>query len=164
MKKLIVLLSLVSFAFLAAAAGQGNFAIVNGKIYYSDHAKVVFNKIRMETEDGLTLVLPLKEVDAYKVKGRVYHRLPLVCTNGKEKGEALLELVGYRNGLSLYRCARPDDSLGCLFEDISGNAGIYFVYKDGEYYLNVDEENAWTVFPFFGIKPLHDRDELQASL
>lgn len=164
MKKLVVLLSLLSFTFLAAAAGEGNFAVVNGKVYYSDHARVVFNKIRMETEDGLTLVLPLKEVDAYKVRGRVYHRLPLVCKNGREKGDALLELVGYRNGLSLYRCSRPDEDLGCCFEDTSGHSAIYFVYKEGEFYLNVDEENAWTVFPFFGIKPLNDRDELQASL
>ena len=164
MKKLIVLLVLLSFAFLAAAAGKGNFAIVNGKIYYSDHARVFFSKIRMETEDGLTLVLPLKEVDAYKVNGRVYHRLPLVCENGKEKGNALLELVGYRNGLSLYRCSRPDQDLGCRFEDTSGHAGIYFVFKNGEYYMSVNEESAWTVFPFFGITPLNDRGEWQASL
>lgn len=160
MKKLLLLLSLICFAFLASAAGEGNYAIVKGKVYFSDHARVVLNKIRMETDDGLTLVVPLKEVEAYKVEDRVFHRLPLVCLNGEERGDALLQLVGHRNGLSLYRCARPDDTLGCSFEDNTGYVSMYFVYKDNDLYLRVDEKNARTVFPFFGIKALSDRNEM----
>jgi hypothetical protein len=151
---------MICFAFLPPALGEGNYAIVKGKVYFSDHARVVFNRIRMEADDGLTLVVPLKEVDAYKVDDKVFHRLPLVCLNGEEKGDALLHLVGYRNGLSLYRCDKLDETLGCCFEDNTGNISTYFVYKDHELYLRVDEKNAWTVFPFFGIQALKDRKEL----
>lgn len=160
MKKFVVLISLVTFAFLGTAAGKSNYALANGKVYYSENARVVFNKIRLETEDGLTMVIPLKEVDAYRVNDRVFYRLPLVCKNGEERGNALLELVGFRNGLSLFRCLKPDESLGCCFEDTSGMVGMYFVYKGKDLYLRVDEKNAWTVFPFFGIKALSDRNEL----
>jgi hypothetical protein len=160
MKKVIFLLSLISFAFLAKASGGWDYAVVDGKFYYSQDVKVLINKISMKTDEGLTLLIPLNEVEAYKVNGKTFRRLPLVCRNGKVKCHTLLQLVGYKNGLTLYRYNRSDEDLGCCFEDVEGKMGVYFVYKNGELHSRVDEKTAWTIFPFFGIKPVSSRAEL----
>ncbi len=160
MKKVIFILSLISCAFFAKASGEWDYAVVDGKFYFSQDAKVLNNKIKMKTEEGLTLVIPLSEVDEYHVDGKSFQRLPVVCKNGKVKCHALLQLVGHKNGLSLYRYNRPDDDLGCCFEDAEGKMSVYFVYKKGELNTRVDEKTAWTVFPFFGIKPVSSRAEL----
>ena len=160
MKKVIFFLSLISFAILAKASGGWDYAIVDGKYYFSQDAKVLIGKISMRTDEGFTLSIPLKDVDAYNVDGKTFHRLPLVCKDGKVKCHALLQFVGYRNGLSLYKYNRPDEDLGCCLEDASGKMGVYFVYKNGELHTRVDEKTAWTVFPFFGIQPVRTRAEL----
>jgi hypothetical protein len=160
MKKVIFLLTLLSFAFIASAGNKCDYAVVDGKFYLSHDAKVLLNKISMKTDEGLTLLIPLSEVDGYCVEGKTFRRLPLVCKDGKVKCHALLQLVGYRNGLSLYRYNRHDEDLGSCFEDVEGKTGIYFVYKGEELHTRVDEKTAWTVFPFFGIKPVSARAEL----
>ena len=163
MKKLIVLLTLVSFGFITKAANELNVAsnnagkdisyvIVSGKSYFSQEAKVIFNRIRMHMEGGLVLTIPLRKVDAYSVDGKIFHRLPLADKRGNEKGSALLELVAERGGLRLYRHSSMDKRLGCWFEDNRGNTGMYFVYRGDEYHVSVDERNFRTLLPFFGVQ------------
>ncbi|TVR69898.1 MAG: hypothetical protein EA408_12125 [Marinilabiliales bacterium] len=163
MKKLIVLLALVSFGFITKAANELNVAsnktgkdisyvIAGGKSYFSNEARVLLNRIRMHLEDGVVLTIPLRNVDAYIIDGRIFHRLPLVDKRGNERGSALLELVAERNDLRLYRHASVDRRLACWFEDNRGKTGMYFVYKGDEYHVSVDERNFRTVLPFFGIQ------------
>ena len=163
MKKLIVLLTLVTLGFNLKAANELHVAsnktgtelsyvIAGGISYFGQEARVIFNRIRMYMEDGVILTVPLRKVDAYSVDGKIFHRLPLVDKNGKERGTALLELVAERGDLRLYRHSSMDNSLGRWFEDTRGNAGMYFVYKEGEYHVSVDERNFRTVLPFFGVK------------
>ena len=174
MKKLIVLLALVSFGFITKAANELNdasnkagkeicYAIVAGKSYFSEEVKVLFNRIRMHTEDGMVLTVPLSKVDAYSVDGRIFHRLPLVSKSGKEKGSALLEVVAHRNGLTLYRYYSTDKSLGCWFEDNKGKTGMYFVYSGDEYHVSVDERNFRTLMPFFGVQTYSIYHRLKVS-
>ena len=163
MKKLIVLLTLVSFGFITKASNEPDVAsniagkdisyvIVSGKSYFSEEAKVMFNRIRMHKEDGVILKIPLRNVDSYRIDGRIFHRLPLVDRSGNERGSALLELVAERNDLRLYRYSSVDKRLTCWFEDNRGRTGMYFVYKGGEYHVSVDERNFRTLLPFFGVK------------
>jgi hypothetical protein len=150
MKKVFVLLAIVSFATSGMAANEMDYAIFNGKAYFCEHAKVLFNKIRLHWEDGTDLIIPLKEVDTYCVDGRIFNRLPLLCKKGEVKQSVFLELVAQRNGLRLYRYCSMDDSLGTCFMDNTGRTGIYVVYnKDNELHLCVDKENMQTVLPFF---------------
>ena len=163
MKKLIVLLALVSFGLITKAANELNVAsnktgkdiayvIAGGKSYFSQEARVIFNRIRMHMENGVIVTIPLRKVDAYIVDGKVFHRLPLVDKNRKERGTALLELVAERGDLRLYRHSSMDNNLGCWFEDNRGKTGMYFVYRGDEYHVSVDESNFRTLLPFFGIK------------
>jgi len=163
MKKLIVLLALVSFGFITKAANELNVAsnktgkdisyvIAGGKSYFSQEARVIFNRIRMHMEDGVILTIPLRKVDAYSLDGKIFHRLTLADKRGNEKGSALLELVAERNDLRLYRYSSMNKNLGCWFEDNRGKTGMYFVYRGDEYHVSVDESNFRTLLPFFGIK------------
>jgi len=152
MKKMLVLLALVSFAFVAYAADEMNYVIIDGKTYFSEEVKVGPGSVRIATDDGLTLKAPLKKVDALMVNGKVWERLPVVCCEGKAKGTALMEFVTQRNDLRLYKYHSDDCSLGCTFYDKSNQETMYFLYKEGKLYLRVTKENAQTVFAFFHIQ------------
>ena len=151
MKKMLVMLALVSFAFIAYAADEMNYVIIDGKTYFSEEVKVGPGSVRIATDDGLTLKAPLKKVDAFMVNGKVWERLPVVCCKGKTKGTALMEFVTQRNDLRLYKYHSDDCSLGCTFYDKSNQETMYFLYKEGKLYLRVTKENAQTVFAFFHI-------------
>ena len=153
MKKLFAILVLVSVSFAVRAADDINYVIVGNKTFFSNHVKIGLSNVRIETEDGLTIKAPLKKVDAYMVDGKLCERLPIYCKNGTIKCTALLELVSLRNGLKLFKMQvdRENKFFGCCFDDNNNQTMIYFVYKDGELYLRVDEKNAETVFDFFHV-------------
>ena len=165
MKITIVLLALVSFSLISQAANELHassskpgkeisYVIAGEKSYFSQDARVIFNRIRMYMENGAILTIPLRNVDAYSVDGSVYHRLPLVDKSGNERGTALLELVAVRNDLNLYRYSSMDTRLGCCFEDNRGKTGIYLVYRGDKFHVSVNESNFRTLLPFFGVRTL----------
>lgn len=153
MKKLIFLFVLVSFVWVAKAAGELDYVCVNGVTYFSEDIKIGLNNARITTENGLILKAPLEKVDAYRVDGKLFERLPLICADGKNKGTALMELITQHNGLRLYKfhSGYEETPANCRFNDKSNSECIYFVYKDNQLYLHVNHENASTVFPFFHV-------------
>jgi hypothetical protein len=154
MKKLIFLFVLVSFVWVAKAAGELNYVSVNGVTYFSEDIKIGLSNARITTENGMTFKAPLNKVDAYRVDGKLFERLPLICVDGKSTGTALMEFVIQHNGLRLYkfRSATAETPANGRFTDKSNSECVYFVYKDGQLYLHVNHVNAGTVFPYFHIK------------
>lgn len=154
MKRTLVLLAAIFFALATQVAGKISYVTTGDKTYFSEDVKVGYTNVRITDENGIKLKMHLKNVDSYMIDGKLYDRLPLVCRNGNVKCTALLELVAFRNGLRLYKyySEGTNDDLGCCFIDGSENQAMYFVYKDGNLYLRVDEKNAETVFPFFNMK------------
>ncbi len=151
MKKFFGVCVIVMLAFVAKAAGELNYVIVEGKTFFSEEVKVGVRNIRMTTDEGLTMKAPLKKVNAYYVDGKVCDRLPLMCCNGKVKCTALLELVSHRNGLRLYKYHTEDARLGCCFQDQANHGMVLLVYKRGKLHLRVDKENMETVLAFFRV-------------
>ena len=154
MKKLIFLFVLVSFVWVAKAADELDFVCVNGVTYFSEDIKIGITNARITTENGMTLKAPLDKVVAYRVNGKLYERLPLICVDGKNKGTALMEFITQHNGLRLYKLstASTEAPANCRFVDKANTECVYFVYKDGQLYLHVNQANASTVFPFFHVK------------
>ena len=139
MKKLIAMFLFVSFAFAVQAEKDLNYVSVNGKYYFSNAVKIGLSNVRFSTENGMTLKAPLKKVDAMMV-------------DGKYKGTALMEFVSQRNGLKLYKYHPTENPpLNCCFHDSSQETCVFFIYKEGELYLHIDNQNAGTVFPFFHV-------------
>lgn len=154
MKKSIVMFALVSFALVFKATGEMNYVSVDGATYFSDDVKIGLTNVLITTENGLTLKAPLKKVNAYMVDGKLYERLQVICPKGNVKGTALMEFITQRNGLRLYKYKSFNDydNQNCRFLDKSLLEATYFIYKDGQFYLRVNEKNAETVFPFFHVK------------
>jgi hypothetical protein len=154
MKKLIFLFVLVSFVWVAKAAGELDFVCVNGVTYFSEDIKIGVSNARITTENGMTLKAPLSKVDAYRIDGKLFERLPLICADGKNKGTALMELITQHNGLRLYKFhpGSQEAPANCCFNDKTNAQCVYFVYKEGQLYLHVNHDNAPTVFPFFHVK------------
>jgi len=151
MKKLVALFAVLMLALAAWAGDELNYVVIEGKNYFSEEVKVGMRNIRMTTDEGLTLKVPLKKVDAYMVEGKIFERQPLICCDGKVKRTALLELVAQRNGLRLYKLHSDDCRLGCCFLDKNEMETIYLVYKEGNLHVRVNETNAPTLFEFFRV-------------
>jgi hypothetical protein len=154
MKKLIVLSVLVLFAWMAKAAGELDFVTISGVTYFSEDVHIGLLNARVTTENGQTIKVPLSKVDAYRIDGKLFERLPLICADGKYKGTALMELITQHNGLRLYKYnpGNEEPSTNCTFLDQSKEKCVYFVFKDGKLYLHVDQKNASTVFPYFRVE------------
>jgi hypothetical protein len=152
MKKFIAMFLFVSFALAVQAGKDLNYVSVNGKYYFSNAVKIGLSNIRFSTDNGMTLKAPLRKVDAIMVDGKLLERLPVYCVDGKYKGTALMEFVSQRNGLKLYKYHPTENPpLNCCFHDNSQKSCVFFIYKEGELYLHIDNQNAGTVFPFFHV-------------
>ena len=154
MKKLIVLLFLVSAALYSQAGDKPDYVTVGDQTYFSEDVKIGPASVKIGMDNGLTLKAPMKDVSAYFVDGRYYQRLPLVCRNGETKCTALLELVSFRNGLQLFKYlpGHKNNNLGCCFLDAKNDEAMYFIYREGKLHLRINEENAETVFNFFRVE------------
>lgn len=154
MKKLVVLSVLVLFAWMAKAAVELDFVCINGVTYFSEDVHIGAINAKVTTENGETIKFPLSKVDAYRVDGKLFERLPLICIDGKNKGTVLMELITQHNGLRLYKYhpGNEETPQNCRFMDQSKEQCVYFVFKDGKLYLHVDQKNASTVFPYFHVE------------
>lgn len=155
MKKLFALLVMVMFT-LALKAGEEtiNYVTTGGKTYFCHHSKAGLFYTKVVLDDGKMLKIPFSKVDAYFCKGRLFERLPVVCEGVPSGCTALMEYVTSRNGLRLYKYCKYGEC-GDLRNNTYQKAHLqvlYFVFKDGKFYLKVDKKNAPTVLPFFGIK------------
>ncbi|KAF5046106.1 hypothetical protein DSECCO2_474310 [anaerobic digester metagenome] len=155
MKKLLAVLLLVMTA-LALKAGEEttNYLTSGGKTYFCQKVKSGLLSAKIVTSDGFTLKIPYSKVDAVFRDGKLYERLPVVYEGAARGKTALMEYVTSRNGLRLYKyCEYGEcgDLLNCNYKPAHPQV-VYYVFKDGEFYLLVDCKNAATVLPFFGIK------------
>jgi len=157
MKKLSAILIMLMFALMVKAGGESvNYVTANGKTYFCETAKVGLLHMNLVMTDGTTLKIPFKNVDAYSYKGHLYERLPVMCKDAPVNCTALMEYITSRSGFRLYKYCKTGscgDLLDNTYESAKLNA-MYFVFKDGKFYIPVTRENAESVLPFFGIKVL----------
>jgi len=153
MKKLIIISVLVLSAIVLKAAGENiSYVTVDGKTHFCQMIKTGLFRTTF-VKDGLVMKVPFKRIDAYMTDGHLYERLPVVGEDGRARYTALMEYITQRNGLRLYKLCTYGESSDPA-KHIFGKAEAeytYFVFKDGKFYLRVDEKNATTALPFFGI-------------
>jgi hypothetical protein len=154
MKKIFVVLTLVLFAVALQAEDNISYVTTKGKTYFCHKVKTGLFRASIINENGITLKVPMKSVDAIMSNGHLFERLPLVCENGKTIGNVMMEFIAQRNGLRLYKyctyCEKSDPA--CHLYDKSHLETVFFVYKEGKLYLRIDGKNADTALPFFGVE------------
>lgn len=137
----LVIISLFSMSFLVNA-GEPDFIRTGEDIKY-------YSKVRFGLPSGLVGVekhdadrYKFSEVVSYKKDGRIYERMPVVRNNKETGSYAFMELLTYKNGMKVYRHTI--------------NSGVntrdefqYLVYRDGNYVVTFDNQNAETLKTFF---------------
>jgi len=157
MKKLSLILVLVMLALMVKAGGEAtNYVTVGGKTYFCEKVNQGLFNMNLKMTDGTNLKVPFNKVDSYSCNGRLFERLPVMCKDAPENCTALMEYITSRNGFRLYKYCKTQEH-GDLCDNTYQKAHLefmYFVYKDGKFYLPVTKENAESILPFFGIKTI----------
>lgn len=157
MKKLSALLIMVMFALMVKAGGEAtSYITFDGKTYFGEKVKPGLLTMNLTMSDGTIMKVPFKKVDSYSCNGRLFERLPVMCKGAPENCTALMEYITARNGFRLYKYSVIQEH-GELYNNTYEKAHEefeFFVFKDGKYHLQVTQENAVSVLPFFGIKVL----------
>lgn len=109
-------------------------------------------KARLILDNGNKVTLMNNELIAYKKDGKLYEKVPLYNKNKPTNREVFMEVLKYTNGMKLYRyIAFEDDVNHPLAIGSSRLIEKYYVFKNGNYHLQIDQANYKTVFAFFGI-------------
>lgn len=111
-------------------------------------------KMRLTLPNGEKQKIEKDDVKTFYVHGKRYDRLP-VYINGIATGEVkFLELLSQRNGLKLYKhtffCCGYWNMTKQKIES-AGEKNVLLVYKDDNYYLQLDNRNAESLASFFHI-------------
>jgi len=113
------------------------------KVYFGQDVKVRMIYTKIISSDGTVQKVKTNDVKAYMHDNKLFECMPLICPDGDTLCHAFMEKMSSRSGLNLYRYK-------CCSE--CGVTCIYFVYKDDKLYLRVNQMNAESILPFFGIK------------
>ncbi|MEI6575199.1 MAG: hypothetical protein WCO63_03380 [Bacteroidota bacterium] len=154
MKTIILLTAILSISLGLSAAKNNppNYVTANGQTYFGEKIKMGISYTRIINSGEDAIKIENASVDSYMRDGHLFERLPMVCEeNAQDK--VFMEYLTTRGGLRLYKYAHYDEN--CNLSD--GNftkataKNCFFVYKDGKFYLKIDEKNAQSCLPFFGI-------------
>jgi|APDOM4702015023_1054809.scaffolds.fasta_scaffold84868_1 hypothetical protein len=139
----IIVLILLSFGINAMAGGKStSYVKAGGKVYFGQDLKMGLFNMKIISDDGNTVKIPNRDVEAYMHDSRLFERLPVICENNDTLCFALMEYITSRSGLKLYRY--------CCYETNEPRYG-YYVFNNGRLYLRIDPKNALTALPFFGV-------------
>jgi hypothetical protein len=158
MRTLKFLVVLVALAIATPTMNAGNgYVITNDDTIICHDVALGITNARITFDNGETTKVDKEDVKSYMVNGRQYDKLP-VYLNGKPTGETLfLELLCQRNGLRLYKhtyfVQSGWDTEKQKFEDTKQLTAL-LVYKDGNYYLQIDQKNAANLANFFHLEGL----------
>lgn len=156
MKKsaLILMIIMMAFGLKLFAGNDISYVKAGDKTYLGTEVKYGLFNTKITTLDGKTVKIPNAEVDAVMHNSRLFERLPVVCENNVVACLALMEFVTSRSGLRLYRYTsvyEENDPAMNKFESAKPHYD-YYVFKDGEFYLRIDQKSAPTALPFFGVE------------
>lgn len=122
-----------------------SYVIAGDKVYFGENLKVGMFNTKIIATDGTVIKIPNRDVKSYMHDSKLFESLPAIGENRKPKGHKMMQYITARSGLKLYRS-------NCV--DSKGSWNEYLVFKDGRYYLRIDQENATSTLPFFGIAVL----------
>lgn len=158
MKTILISCAMMFAAFSMVANTPGpnpdDYVKTKSDILYYSKLTLGPTKAKLILDNGDKITLMNNELIAYKKDGKIFEKVPLYYRNKATKREVFMEILKYTNGMKLYRYTTFEQdgnlplSLGATRE-----VNKFYVYKNGNYHLQIDEANYKTVFAFFGINP-----------
>lgn len=117
-------------------------------------SKITFGptKAKLILDNGSKITLMNNELLAYKKDGKIFEKVPLYYKDKNTNRVVFMEFLKYTNGMKLYRYRTYEESFNPPVELKSMQpVEKYYVFKNGNYHLQIDKANYKTVFAFFGI-------------
>ena len=145
MKKSIVIIALLLLSIGVKAITDGNdlsYIKTGNNVYFGQDLKIGLFTSKIISSDGTVTKISNRDVVAYMHDSRLFEYLPVISESNDILCYAMMEYITTRSGLRLYRYSCFDEK---------DTKCYYFVFKDGKYYLRIDQRNALTTLPFFGI-------------
>lgn len=146
MKKSVLTIALILICFgIKAVAGNPDVCYVKtaDKVYFGQNIKMGFINTKVISADGTITKVKNNDIKSYMHDNRLFELMPLICEKGDTLCYDFMERMSSRSGLNLYRYKC------CLDCDVRY---AYFVFKDDKLYLRVNQMNAESILPFFGVK------------
>jgi len=146
MKNLIAMLSFILISIgVNAMIGEKSISYVKtgNSVYFGTDLKMGLFNYKVVEVDGSVKKIPNRDVVAYNHNSRLFEFLPVVNKSNAVAGYAMMEYVTQKSGLNLYKLCYLDEKKSSY---------EFYVYKNGEFYLKINQQNAKTVLPFFGIR------------
>ncbi|MEI6748953.1 MAG: hypothetical protein ACOYMF_00350 [Bacteroidales bacterium] len=150
----IIMFIMVAIGIKSMAAEKVCYVSANGNTYFGKELKQGLFKTKIVSADGKVFKVKNHDINSYSDGKHQFEKLPVICENNDTLCMAMMEYITSRNGLKLYRytcLSEGNDLLTSTFRKAHKNYG-YFVFKDGKFYLRINEKNAAATFPFFGIE------------
>jgi hypothetical protein len=148
MKKLILipLLFFAIFSVNAKALSEYDYVITKNGTFYCQQVNVGLLHIKGILENGEALKVSVNEVRAYKANGRIFERMPIYQNDKITSNSNLMELLSLKDGLKLFRYTLIDNN-----EALCPGHNQYYVFRNGEYVLQVSDKSSYQVFNFFNV-------------
>jgi hypothetical protein len=148
MKKSILFIALLLICFgLKSIAANPDVCYVktSDKVYFGQDVKIGMIHTKIISDDGTVRKIKNNDVLAYMHENKLYELLPVICEKGDTICKALMEQLSSRGDFKLYKYKCQESG----YEQCA-----YFVFKDGNLYLKINQLNADSILPFFGLKAL----------
>ena len=148
MRKLI-LIPLILFAFFTSNAkdlSDFDYVVTKDATYFCQEISFGLLRTKCILQNGEVLNLKLNEVRAYKKDGRIFERMPVYIEDKTTGSSSLMELIGMKGGLRLFRHVATETS-----EDQMLSYSQYFIFRNGEYILELNNKSGPGLLKFFGL-------------
>jgi hypothetical protein len=147
------MMTLTTGIFAASHAGL-NYVTTEGQTVFCKDLHFGFNKAKLYDENGEMSKIDISKIDAFMVDDRLFEKLPVMNNTSTTGNSTIMEFITSRSGLKLYRFVEYSDIIDLVTPAFSKNSNgyEYYVYKDGQPYLKLDQHTAPSILSFFGIE------------
>jgi hypothetical protein len=144
MKKFVVLVMLIGLGFSGGLLAKSpEFVVTSDGVQYFNKLKMTMSGQLIGRNEAGVVKYKKDDVMSFRLKGKIYEKVPLYKDKELTGDYVFMELCGYRNGLKVYK--HKD------FDAVGDEVNFAFVYKDKVYWLAVDKGNAESLSAFFGL-------------
>lgn len=157
MKKVAVInmiIFLAAVSSFAVNAGPEGYVKTKNSQFNCSKIDVGPSKARLVLDNGEKITLLTNEVIAYKKDGKIFEKVDLYKNNKSANRQVFMEFIKYKNGLKLYKYTTYEEG-GDLATGVYyplQKVERFYIYRDGNYHLQIDEKNYKNVFQFFDLK------------
>jgi uncharacterized pyridoxamine 5'-phosphate oxidase family protein len=143
MKKLLVLFTMLIITATLFARGASNYVTTDEGTFFFKKVKYGMKCCLIGIKDnGEKVKFRKDEIINFSINGDVFEKMPVYKNNVQTGETEFMEVLSYRHGLKLYEYEYTSKKTG-------EKARRYYVYKKGQYLLEIDDKNKESITAYF---------------